>query len=627
MKRPITIGVAGHIDHGKTALTKALTHIETDRLAEEKERNISIENGYAFFDLEPGWRAAVIDVPGHERFIRKMIAGVAGVDVALFVIAADEGMMPQTREHLAILELLGITPALFVVTKSDKVDAEMLSLAQHEIVEYIQGSIYENAAIYCVDSLSGRGIETLKQAIRETAMTVRYKGYGKSLRLPIDDVFTLHGHGTIIRGTIFDGKITNQGNYELLPAHKKLRIKQLQVHHERVNEAISGQRVAVNVAGVEQSEVKRGDVLVTPGAYHVTQRIDIQLHTLSSLQTPLKQRMPITLHIGTSQVRGNLILFDRQRLKEGTSVVAQLALDAQVVTQRGDRFILRRPTPAETIGGGEVLDADAPKHRFGEQTVEQLSLLAKGTPETLLLAALEKQQVMSEENLKAAIRSFYEDEGHQLLQQLQADQKIIAIDSKQYLLGETYSYYIESLLDILKTYHERYPLKFGMPRSEWFSRSPAPAEITQTLAQQLVADKQVVYHGPLVSWSYFVPHYPKEWARRLEQVKEQLKGSGLQAAGWAHIVQHFQLPEDIATDYKYFLLNSGEALQIEEDQLVDKSVFTHAIEQLRQKTAEVFTLQEAREVLELSRKYLIPFLEMCDALKITTREGHSRRWL
>ena len=627
MKRPITIGIAGHIDHGKTALTKALTHIETDRLAEEQARHISIENGYAFFDLEPGWRAAVIDVPGHERFIRKMIAGVAGIDIALVIVAADEGVMPQTREHLAILELLGVVPTIFVLTKSETVHHDMLELIQDDIAETIKGTLYEDAAFYCVDSLSGRGIGALKRAIKEAAMTVGEKKHGDYLRLPIDDVFTLHGHGTIIRGTIFDGQITNQENYELLPNRRQVRIKQLQVHHDQVNEAFAGQRVAVNLAGVEQAEVKRGDVLVTPAIYSVTQRIDVLLHSLPSLKKPLKQRMLVTLHIGTSQVRGKLLLFDRQRLGEGLSVVAQLELDTPIVTQRGDRFILRRPTPVETIGGGKVLDVDASRHRFGRQTVEQLEALVKGTPETIILAELEKCRVMPEKDIREVMRSFSEDEGQCLLHRLTVDKKVVVIDSSYYLSYKTYSHYLNSLLDSLKTYHEQYPLRSGMPRSEWISRSSVPTEVIQAFIKQLVVDNKVINRDFLVSRGDFVPHCPKEWAGRLEQVRKQLQVSGLQAEGWAEIVQQARLPEDIATDYKYFLLDSGCALQVEENRLMDRLVFDEAVERLRKKNAEGFTLQEARETLQLSRKYLISFLELCDVLKYTIREGNVRHWL
>ena len=625
--RPITIGIAGHIDHGKTALTKALTHIETDRLIEEKTRHISIENGYAFFDLETGWRVAVIDVPGHERFIRKMIAGVAGIDIALVIVAADEGVMPQTREHLAILELLGIVPAIFVLTKSDSVGKDMLDLVQDDLIEMIKGTLYENAAFYCVDSLSGRGIATLKQAIKETAMTLGEKKHGDYLRLPIDDVFTLHGHGTIIRGTIFDGRMTNRDSYELLPHRRQVRIKQLQVHHERVNEAVVGQRVAVNLLGIEQAEVKRGDVLVTPAVYSVTQRIDVLLHSLPSLQKPLKQRMPIALHIGTSQVRGKLLLFDRQRLEAGMSVVAQLELDGPIVTQRGDRFILRCPTPVETIGGGEILDVDAPRHRFGKQTVQQLEALVKGTPETIILAELKKHRVMSAENMAEVLRSFSEDGGQHLLQELVVDKKVIALDSSYYLSYKTYDYYLNSLLDSLKDYHEQHPLRSGMPSSEWVSRSVAPVAVTQVLIKQLAGDKQVINKGSLVSRGDFVPHYPKEWAKRLEQVWEQLQVSGLQAEDWTQIAQQAQLIEEIAMDYKYFLLDSGRALQIEENRLIDRLTFDKAVEQLHQKHTESLTLQEARETLQLSRKYLISFLELCDALKYTVREGNLRHWL
>src|SRR5690625_1127125 len=353
--------MAGHIDHGKTALTKALTGVDTDRLKEEKERNISIEPGYASFINDEQLEVSIIDVPGHERLIRQMIAGVAGIDMVILVIAADEGFMPQTREHLDILSLLGIKNGLIAITKVEQADKELLEIILADAKENIKQTFLENAPIYFVDSLSKKGIPELKDALREKLLQIPKQVKNASFRMPIDQVFTVKGQGVVVRGTIYDGEVKQGERLQVVPQNKEVRIRQIQQHHEQKTQASEGQRAAINIGGISHQEITRGDVLVADDFFSISDRIDVVFHTLKGLKYPIKQRQPIKLYISTSEVMGKIIFFDRNEVK-GTDthdILCQLQLEEKVVVTRGDRFILRKPTPVETIGGGWVIEPNA----------------------------------------------------------------------------------------------------------------------------------------------------------------------------------------------------------------------------------------------------------------------------
>ena len=368
-----TIGIAGHIDHGKTTLTKALTGQNTDRLKEEIERNISIEPGFASFPLSNGSTVSIIDVPGHERFIRQMVAGVAGIDMVIMVIAADEGVMPQTKEHLNILQLLGVTKGVIALTKIDMADQDLIQLVEEQIEEETRGTFLEGAPVVQVDSISGKGIEELKRSI-EHRWPICLPGRRQVLLVsPIDRVFSKKGFGTIVTGTLYQGRLRIGDELILLPNNQKVKVRQLQVHGETRQEAFAGQRVAVNLAGVDKEQIERGHVLATPGSIKSTQRLDVEITLLDELDFNLKQRGPIRLHLATSDVLGRIIFFDRNECLPGETCLAQLELEEPVAALFEDRFVLRRPTPMTTIGGGIVIDPYAPKHRFGPQTIELIS--------------------------------------------------------------------------------------------------------------------------------------------------------------------------------------------------------------------------------------------------------------
>lgn len=376
MNRYFTIGMAGHIDHGKTSLTKALTGVSTDSLKEEQARQISIEPGFASFINEEDLQVSIIDVPGHENFIRQMIAGVAGIDLVTLVIAADEGIMPQTKEHLDILTLLGIDQGVVVITKIDQADEELLDIILDDVKATLAHTFLKDAPIFLVDSLSHKGIDSLKKTLKNTLLQLPIKQSNMPFRLPIDHVFTSKGQGTIVRGTVYNGKVSMGQDVKLLPLNKDVRVRQIQKHHNQVSIAFEGQRAAINLGGVSHKEIRRGDVLVEDDFYTVSKRIDVVFQPLASIEHIIKQRQSIKLHIGTQEVMGKIIFFDRNEIKQNESdeVLCQIQLDEQIVIARDDHFIVRRPTPTETIGGGWVIDTNSTKHRFSPQTIDELKL-------------------------------------------------------------------------------------------------------------------------------------------------------------------------------------------------------------------------------------------------------------
>ena len=351
----IIIGTAGHVDHGKTWLVKALTGVDTDRLKEEKERGISIELGFAPLRLPGGIHAGVVDVPGHERFVKNMLAGAGGIDMVLFVVAADEGVMPQTREHLDILELLRVQKGVVALTKVDLVDEEWLLLVEEDVRELLKPTHFRHAPIVPVSSVTGAGLKELLDALAGVAAEVNPKPRTGEARLPIDRVFTITGFGTVLTGTLFSGTMHTGDALEIMPSGLKGRVRSLQVHGQKVEEAGAGQRVAVNLTGVEVGQVKRGDVLVTPGAFPAVRRVAAALHLLERAPHPLKNYQRIRFHLGTKEALGRVRLLDRDELRPGDDAVVQIELEEAVVAAVHDRYVIRQYSPVTTIGGGEVI--------------------------------------------------------------------------------------------------------------------------------------------------------------------------------------------------------------------------------------------------------------------------------
>lgn len=623
-----TVGMAGHIDHGKTALTKALTNIDTDRLKEEKERGISIEPGYAPLLTEGGTQISIIDVPGHERFIRQMIAGVAGIDLVVLVIAADEGVMPQTEEHLEILQFLGIEQCIVAITKIDRVDEIMLELVQEDIQERLKGTVFAEAPYMLVDSLSGAGVADLKGTIEKSLQRVKFRDAFGSFRLPIDQVFTVQGQGTVVRGTIYEGAVQKGAQLTLLPKGVKVKARQLQVHHTEQEVARAGQRTAINLGGIERSEVVRGDVLVASDHFLVTDLIDVALKGTGAAFAPLKQRAPVKVHIGTSEVMGKIVFFDRNELERiDEEVLCQIRLDEEIVVRRGDRFILRRPTPVETLGGGWVIQPQGGKYRFGDETIRMLQNAMQGTPQDLIEEALTKNVLL---DFKELIQQTSLD-GNVLKMALAegvSKGTLLETVTQKWSLAKTFTKIKEEIDGRLESYHNAYPLRTGMNKAELSQALSAgyPKTFIEYSLNSLAVQGELKKLGQFIAQSGFEPHLPKQWRVRMEEIIAALQKDGLQSQKWAQYFEGTPIPQSEAADLMAHLLASGQGHRLLEDTVIHHHAFDEAVAKLQSDTGPAFGLKEAKDSLGVSRKYLIPLLELLDSTGKTTREGDQRRW-
>lgn len=627
-KNYYTIGMAGHIDHGKTTLTKALTNVDTDRLKEEIERGISIEPGYAPLETEDGTQLSIIDVPGHERFIRQMIAGVAGIDLVVLVIAADEGVMPQTEEHLEILQFLGIEQCIVAITKIDRVDEIMLELVQEDIQERLAGTIFDLAPYVLVDSLSGLGVDQLKKTIVGSLQSVKFRDVYGSFRLPIDQVFTVQGQGTVVRGTIYEGAVQKGTQLTLLPKGQKVKARQIQVHHQEQEEARAGQRTAINLGGVDKSDVIRGNVLVASDHFLVTDTIDVALSLTAGTFAPLKQRAPVKIHVGTSEVMGTIVFFDRNELEEtAEEVLCQIRLDETIVVRRGDRFILRRPTPVETLGGGWVIQPKGGKYRFGPETIAMLQHVMQGTPEDLIEEALMKnilldfqqliqQTSLDETELKRAVGDGVESGS------------LLEVSKQKYSLTKTFAKIKAEIESHVERFHTDYPMRAGISKAELSQTLHAsyPKLFIDFSLNTLIEQEELKKTEQYIADAGFELHLPKQWKVRMDGIISALERDGVQVKKWEQYFEGTPLPKNEISDLTLYLLGTEQVYRLLGDTMIHRKAFEGAVLKLKQDTAASFGLKEAKDSLEVSRKYLIPFLELLDVLGITAREDDQRRW-
>jgi selenocysteine-specific elongation factor len=621
MKKYYTIGMAGHIDHGKTTLTKALTNMDTDRLKEEKERAISIEPGYAPFHIDNEWEVSIVDVPGHEKFIRQMIAGVAGIDAVILVIAADEGVMPQTKEHLQILDLLGVSQGMIVFTKSEGLEEDMEELLKEDAQHHTAGTFLEKSPVYFVDSISLKNISALRKDINTMLEKTPQRRAGSGFRMPVDQSFTVKGQGTVVRGTIFNGSVNEGDNVQLLPQNKAIRIRQIQVHHEKRFSGRAGQRAALNLGGVDYDDISRGDVIVK-GSFPVTKTIDIALQPVDLFTIPLKQRSPVKIHTGTSEVYGTIVFFDRNELNPGEKeeILCQIRLDQEIVADRNDRFILRRPTPAETIGGGRIIDPFGGKYRFGKQTVQMLNQKKEGTPEERLVFALQQGSAMTAAELAAKISISTEE----LEYEVKNSSKLMEIGG-WLLTTEDGSEMKDHIKNLLAEYHSTYPMRPGKNVAELIKSLPVPEQAGTKFLQYLEKNKQIIREAEFVYLPEFTPSYPKPWARRMEQVENSILKSGMEVPVFEEAAAEAGLDKQQTAELYNFFLRSS-MYKLDEKHLISESAVKKAVSKLKTEESEKFTLQDAKQHLGLSRKYLVPLLELFDKLQFTKREEEYRVW-
>jgi len=627
--RYYTIGTAGHVDHGKTTLTKALTGVDTDRLKEEKERGISIELGYARFSIGE-FETSIVDVPGHERLVRRMIAGAAGIDLVLFVVAADEGVMPQTREHLEILSFLGLSRGIVVVTKADKAaDEELFLLVEDDIRRELAGTMLERAELVRVDSVTGAGLDALKAAIAAALRTMPPRSAGGPFRLAIDHLFALQGKGRVARGTVQEGVVREGDVLQLLPHNVPVKVRHVQVHGQAVDAAVAGQRAALLLGSVD-ANVARGDVLAAPGAVRPTRVVDVELTASRRLKRALRQRMPVKFYAGTSETIGTLVLFDRNELGEGDVALCQIRLESDVVVRRGDRFVVRRASPVETVGGGWVIDPNGEKYKFGANTIAMLERKREGTPTDRTLDALRRLRIATPSALADAA-ALDPEEAAEALAALLADGRAVSAEGGAFAARDVFEDAVRELTRRIDAYHRAHPMRAGMPKAECVQslgdampKPLAETAIARGAAAGLVA---LVRSNAVVALPGFVPRLPPNWRQRMERAIAAMRGDGLAVRPWDEYVAAERIPPAEADELKTFLLSERQAFPLDAKHLVHRDTAARLVARLRAETGgRPFTTQAAKAILDVSRKPLIQLLELLDALGVTERTGEERSW-
>lgn len=621
--RNIILGTAGHIDHGKSSLVKALTGIDPDRLKEEKERGITIDIGFA--DLrypESSLTVGIVDVPGHEKLISNMLAGAGGIDLVLLVIAADEGIMPQSREHLAICNLLKIKSGLIAVTKSDLVEKDWLALVVDESKSFVQGTFLEGAPVIPVSSKTGENLDLLKKEIRDLALHIDSKPSGGLFRLPIDRVFTLKGFGTVITGTAISGKITAEDQVEILPCNIKTKVRGLHSHGKPIATAYAGQRVAMNLQGVEKEHLSRGDVVVTPASFHPTKTVDVFLELLKDVPV-LKSRSLIHFYTGTAETVARAILYDQEDLKAGNSCFCQLRLQEPVVAMSGDRYIIRRFSPLETLGGGEILDP-SPFKRKRKDTLEDLHIFQNGSLDEKISLKIAKAgtSAISADLINGWIQAELPSIAA-AIERLRQTGEILKHDStllhKQSL--DMLSRKISAMLDV---FHKKNPLKPGMSKEEvrnLLAIDPGLFNFILPALDNITVDKNLIRL--------------KSFSIKLSSGEEELKSKILALLG----KNRFQPPvkselsSELNIDLKQLsdilsiLSKEKRVVRINESIYISSASYEDMLSSLRAfftKKPEI-TVAEFRDMIGTSRKYALPFLEYLDSNNITLRTGDVRK--
>lgn len=623
----VVIGTAGHIDHGKSALVRALTGTDPDRLKEEKERGMTTDLGFAFLGRE----VTIIDVPGHERFVRHMLAGASTIDMVMLVVAADDGVMPQTREHFEICRLLGIRRGLVAINKIDLVDADMLELVQLDVAELVKGSFLEGAPVRAVSATTGQGVAELRQLLMEMAAKVEPKPDRGVFRLPIDRVFTMRGFGTVVAGTVLSGRCRVGDRLELMPQGVEVRVRGIQQHNQAVESAGLGERAALNLQGIERETVERGNVLATAGYYRPTRFVNGTLYLLNDAGKPLRNMTRLHLHIGTAEVMCRPTLLDAKELGPGQEALVQLRLEAPVVCDWNDHYVLRLYSPQRTIGGGVVLEANPDKERrYDAATLTRLRALKSGEVGSVLEQYLVKHR-FDVRTLATAARELALAEADALAMLdflLRAGKaRRIVYEGREYLAHEqSWSEARQAVLTALAAFHRDNPVRYGIRRPELRARSAtglAPA-LYEAVLSALVQGGEVVVEADRVRLAgHEVKLSPAE-QREFDRVEVLFRGAGLQPPALEEALAG--VDRRLAQRVRVAMLDSGRLVDIGEGIVLHRATVTDAEQRLRRlfETRSELTASEIRQELGTTRKYVIPLLNHFDTVGVTQRRGEVR---
>jgi len=627
----VILGTAGHIDHGKTSLVKALTGVDTDRLKEEKERGITIELGFTFLDLPSGIRLGIIDVPGHEKFVKHMVAGVWGIDLVALVIAADEGVMPQTREHLDICKLLNVKKGLIVLTKIDLIDRELLELVKEEVSEIVQDTFLKGAPILAVSSMTGEGIPQLLSTLDLLSQDIEERSSKGLFRLPIDRVFVMKGFGTVVTGTMISGSLSLGDTVQVLPSGLEGKVRNLQVYSRSVEKAVAGERSAVNLQGIETSSIERGDVLTKLNTLKPSQLIDAYLEYLPDAPRPLKHRTKQRFHIGTTLTNASIFLLDREELVPGEGGFVQLRLERPVVALPQDRFVIRGSSAIQTIGGGIILDSHPDKHRrYSSSVIADLSLLKDGTSEQALRQHIHHSGVggITLEDLLNRIE-MPPSEIQLILRKMAGKGDLLFIDPEKLKVIERGQYQglKEMVLTQLRDFHQRSPMKSGLSKEELRTKLPPEVDVKlfQILINEMIQSKEVVLEKDKLRLSGHQISSADEKGL-FKRVEAAILRGGLQPRSPKELSEEWSEREEEVRAIFEHLVHEGILVKIKSEIYFHRVPFENLKEELITylKSHQEITTPQFKEMTRVSRKYAIPLIEYFDQIKLTLRLGEKR---
>ena len=633
--KQVVLGTAGHIDHGKTSLIRALTGIDTDRLKEEKLRGITIELGFAHMDLPNGDLLGIVDVPGHERFVRHMVAGATGIDLVALVIAADEGVMPQTREHMEICELLRVKKGLVVLTKTDLVEGpEWVEMVREDVSEFLVGTFLEGAEIIPISAVKGEGLDELKQALVKLVAEVDARSADGPFRLSVDRVFSMRGFGTVVTGTSLSGRLRVGDPVMVYPEEHKTKVRGLQVHNEDVQEVLPGQRTAINLQGIERLLIQRGDVIATPGALVATHMVDVHLDLLKSAPRPLKNRAKIRFHTGTAEHLATIVLLDQEEVKAGSKAFAQIRLDHPIAALRGDRFVLRSYSPVQTIGGGSILHPLPRKHKGHDKrdaAVALTTLLEADEPSIVvwhvkdaLSGGISEEELRVRANVPPKVLD-------KALQNFMNQKKVILYDkdNRRLLHSETLEKLKQIVLEALADHHQRFPLKTGMAKEELSAQLPplVDTKLYNFILRQLADSDQVAQEMEWVRLTSHKIDLTKNEEIIRQKIEKTFRDAGLQPPFFKEVAAGLPGTARQHQDVLEWMLSQGILVKVKEEIYFHAAVLSELQQRLisfLKEQGEMSTPQ-FKDMTGASRKYTIPLLEYFDAQKVTIRIGDLRR--
>jgi selenocysteine-specific elongation factor len=628
--KQVILGTAGHIDHGKTTLIKALTGIDTDRLKEEKERGITIELGFAHLKLPSGELLGIVDVPGHEKFVKNMVAGATGIDLVALIIAADEGVMPQTREHLEICELLKVKQGLVVLTKTDMVDEEWLELVREDVTDFLSETFLGGAPIVEVSAVKGEGLQELLNVLDDLVREVPERDVGNFFRLPIDRVFTMKGFGTVVTGTTASGQIQTGDEVTIYPEGYATRVRGIQVHNREVNQVRAGLRTAINLQGLEKTQLKRGDIVATKNSLRPTYMVDVVLHLLPSAPRKLKNRAKARFHTGTSEIISTVVLLDRDVLEPGQACFAQIRLDQPTSVLPRDRYVLRSYSPVRAIGGGEILDAfPQKKKRFSERTLSELKVLSTGD-----LSEITEQFILNGrfQGVDQAVLPFMTNASRRklddVLKALLAQKKIVQYDKERgvFIHAKFFGRARDGIIATLTDYHRDFPLKVGLLKEELRSRMTGSSgqKLFNYVVNQLIQEGVIVQQKEALRLKEHKVTLAQDQEKTRHEIEAIYLKGGLQPPYFRELKEKF--PGATGSDVLQLMVQDGVLVKVKEDLYFHRQ----AIEKLKNRlvtflreNGEIDTPQ-FKNMTNASRKYTIPLLEYFDLSQVTMRVGDRR---